>query len=514
MALPLPPPYSNPIPNNPFYSPEESNVCTQSGVLTLGAGLDVDYATGTLAVAGGGVGTVQQVGTGAGLTGGPITVTGTIALAPLSPSSAGAYTNPTALDVDAYGRITSVTNGAANVPAAAYNALGAILAGTGVGSYSALGPGALNQVLTADPLSPLGVKWEYTIPDGVTQITGTLPVFISNPSGPTADVSVAVASLASTGVVQLNDSVASTSTTEAATPNAAKTAYDAGVQGQTDAAAALLAANNAQTDATQALSDAAAAQATANAAMPKSGGNFTGNVTFDPGTTLTLSVADLVSSGSVQIENIFLLGASSAATIQGIFGFDSGSSLEVNAGASTSFSVNLNLFGAGTSVVFSDSSRVEAISDSTSTTSSVTAASSTAVKSAYDLADAALPKAGGTMVGDITFDPAGYGITFYDGSFVDNISDAVNVTDSTMAASATAVKTAYDLADAALPKAGGTMTGDIVFNGTQTFPGAASVVAAPATSGDPGVTGQVAFGAGFIYWFDGVQWLRAAGSTF
>jgi hypothetical protein len=42
------------------------------------------------------------------------------------------------------------------------------------------------------------------------------------------------------------------------------------------------------------------------------------------------------------------------------------------------------------------------LSDSTSTTSSVLAATPTAVKAAYDLADAALPKAGGIVTGDIT----------------------------------------------------------------------------------------------------------------
>jgi len=41
------------------------------------------------------------------------------------------------------------------------------------------------------------------------------------------------------------------------------------------------------------------------------------------------------------------------------------------------------------------------LSDSTSETSSVKAATPTAVKSAYDLANAALPKAGGTMTGDV-----------------------------------------------------------------------------------------------------------------
>jgi hypothetical protein len=42
------------------------------------------------------------------------------------------------------------------------------------------------------------------------------------------------------------------------------------------------------------------------------------------------------------------------------------------------------------------------LSDSTGTTSSVLAATPTAVKAAYDLANAALPKAGGTVTGDIT----------------------------------------------------------------------------------------------------------------
>jgi hypothetical protein len=51
------------------------------------------------------------------------------------------------------------------------------------------------------------------------------------------------------------------------------------------------------------------------------------------------------------------------------------------------------------------------LSDSTSTTSSILAATPTAVKSAYDLAALALPKAGGTVTGDITLG-ANIGIQF------------------------------------------------------------------------------------------------------
>jgi len=44
------------------------------------------------------------------------------------------------------------------------------------------------------------------------------------------------------------------------------------------------------------------------------------------------------------------------------------------------------------------------LSDSTSTTSSVLAATPTAVKASFDLADAALPKAGGTLTGNVILD--------------------------------------------------------------------------------------------------------------
>lgn len=52
------------------------------------------------------------------------------------------------------------------------------------------------------------------------------------------------ASTSAKGIVQLNDTVESTSTTLAATANAVKTAYDKGAQGVADAAAALAAANH------------------------------------------------------------------------------------------------------------------------------------------------------------------------------------------------------------------------------------------------------------------------------
>jgi hypothetical protein len=128
--------------------------------------------------------------------------------------------------------------------------------------------------------------------------------------------------------------------------------------------------------------------------------------------------------------------------------------------------------------------------DSVTTANSSLIASATAVKTAYDAgtqgqtdaaaaqatANAALPKAGGTMTGTITAHNVNvqntYSLQFAGGvnGSLDAVTDLTNVTSSTTAASATAVKSAYDLADSALQRAGGTMTGSIVFVAGQTFP--------------------------------------------
>jgi hypothetical protein len=49
---------------------------------------------------------------------------------------------------------------------------------------------------------------------------------------------------------------------------------------------------------------------------------------------------------------------------------------------------------------------------------------------------------------------------------------------------------------------------------TWTWADGARVVPVPANSGVSGTLGEVAFGAGFFYFFDGVQWLRTSGSIF
>ena len=69
------------------------------------------------------------------------------------------------------------------------------------------------------------------------------------------------------------------------------------------------------------------------------------------------------------------------------------------------------------------------LSDSTSTTSSTTIASSTAVKAAYDLANAALPKSGGTVTGNLEIGTTGS--LSFEGATADAFETTIAVTDPT-----------------------------------------------------------------------------------
>ena len=76
-----------------------------------------------------------------------------------------------------------------------------------------------------------------------------------------------------------------------------------------------------------------------------------------------------------------------------------GAPMSVTSGTTTP---NITISGATTA-----GSGVVQLTDSTSTTSSTLAATATAVKTAYDLANAALPKAGGVVTGTVTFGTTG-----------------------------------------------------------------------------------------------------------
>lgn len=113
----------------------------------------------------------------------------------------------------------------------------------------------------------------------VTAVGAAAP--LSSTGGTTPQISIAAATTSASGAVQLNDAINNTSTTQAATANAARTAYDRGSQG---------------------ITDAAAAATTANAALSRAGGTMTGFITTHADPTTDLHVAnkryvDSVASG-------------------------------------------------------------------------------------------------------------------------------------------------------------------------------------------------------------------------
>lgn len=316
----------------------------------------------------------------------------------------------------------------------------------------------------------------------VQGVTGTAPITVDNTDPLNPVISASAASTSATGVVQLNDTTASTSTTEALTANQGRnlqTQIDALVVSSNLTFAGTL---NASTGFLVTVTTEGTAQGFAiGSVLPSpAAGNAeffvittVGAASYTPpgGSPTVVHVGDwFLSNGTVW--NFLDVGfqAPYATTADpGIVQL--ATDAEVQAGVETTHAVT-------------SSGLQSKVSDSVSTTSSSTIASSSAVKTAYDLAlgavneavnalgqaeaaqtdatqalsdaaaaqgtaDAALPKAGGTMTGNITFQDAGEGVIFNGGSSIVGISNATGNTNSDVAASSTAVKTAYDAAIAA-----------------------------------------------------------------
>jgi hypothetical protein len=160
-----------PIPNSPFYWPQESAFQTPQGPLIFGAGFSVNYNTGTVNIdpaPPASLGTVTSVTAGTGLFTTPaagITEVGQVSLATVPGVVPGTYTYA-ALSVDAYGRITAATSGAAPVQA----------------------------------------------------ITGLFPINVTG-TAPSLTVSIAAGTTTNSGAVQLVDNVSTPSNTLALTAN-------------------------------------------------------------------------------------------------------------------------------------------------------------------------------------------------------------------------------------------------------------------------------------------------------
>jgi hypothetical protein len=170
--------------------------------------------------------------------------------------------------------------------------------------------------------------------------------------------------------------------------------------------------------------------------LPIAGGTVTGNLeigtagslSFEGSTSnafeTTLAVTDPTADRTITLPNISgtVITTGDTGTVTSTMLLD-GTILNADINASAAIE--------GSKIVAATTSLIGAVqlSDSTSTTSSVLAATPTAVKAAYDLAAAALPKSGGTVTGNLEIGTAG-SLTF-EGATADAFETTVAVVDPT-----------------------------------------------------------------------------------
>ncbi|MBW2451455.1 MAG: hypothetical protein JRF07_03760, partial [Deltaproteobacteria bacterium] len=272
MALPTPPPFNQPIPNNPFYFPLNSTLQGDYSPFIVGSGLFINYSTGVIqatggggagvssitpgigiAVTGGGVGdvllsntgvidilagygitvasdgfgnytvsttgtlgTVTSVTAGPGLSGGTITTAGTISLPNLYATPLTTYPYPVSVSVDNFGRVAAISEGTPPLTYSLFTGKGQLIAGRGSNSAGIVPAAPDGCVLVACTACLEGMTWADPTPGPSVTLTGVAPITVAGtPTNPVIAISPATTSAC--GAVQLNNTVTCNSVTQALT---------------------------------------------------------------------------------------------------------------------------------------------------------------------------------------------------------------------------------------------------------------------------------------------------------
>lgn len=274
----------DPIPNSPFYYPQTNSLSTPQGSVIAGSGVSVDQF-GVMNVASALGGTVTSITAGTGLTGGTITVSGTLSLVPATNVSLGGIKVGANLLIAPDGTLSALPPGTGTVSSVSVGS-GLTGGGTGPAVSIALSAASTTQFggvtigsginstagLISIAQATTGVIGGVQLATGAEVITGTNATKAITP----ATLAAKSATTSRPGIVQLSDAITLVNSTLAATPTAVKTVYDAAVS----------------------------AQSTANAALSRTGGTMTGIITFAAGQTfpgVAFPTATTNSLGVVQV---------------------------------------------------------------------------------------------------------------------------------------------------------------------------------------------------------------------